>query len=66
MASSSVVVLEPGRKGVSAGLVGGEGLPVGPFGGENPVEALDLAVLPGAVRIDKLLPYAVIGADLSE
>ena len=55
MDAFSVVVLKPGRKGVSSGLVGGEDLPVGPFGGEGAVEAFDFAVGPGAVRFDEPL-----------
>ena len=37
VASLSVVVIEPGGKCVGAGLVAGEDLPVGPFGGEGAV-----------------------------
>lgn len=54
MASSSVVVLEPGgKRGCPVG-VGEEDVPVGPFGLQGAVEALDLAVLPGTVRLDEL------------
>jgi hypothetical protein len=66
MASSSVVVLEPGGKGCGSLVVVGEGLPVGPFGGQGPVEPLDLAVLPGAVRFDEHLAGAEGGADLTQ
>ena len=55
VASFSVVVLEPGCKGGGAFVVAGEDLPVGPLGGQGAVEALDLAVLPGAVGLDELL-----------
>jgi len=43
---ASVVVLDPGRKGIGSGLVAGEGLPVGPLGCEGAVEVLDFSVLP--------------------
>ena len=46
MASSSVVVLEPGGKGCGAVGVAGVDAPVGPFGGQGAVEPFDLAVLP--------------------
>ena len=55
MTSSSVVGLEPGRKGCRALFVAGEGLSVCPFGWRGWVEAFDFAVLPGAVRLDELL-----------
>src|SRR3954447_8515652 len=61
VAASSVVVLDPGGKGGGALGVAGECLPVGPFGGQGAVEAFDLAVLPGAVRLDELLPGAQCG-----
>jgi hypothetical protein len=41
VAALSVVVLQPCGKRVSAGLVAGEGLPVGPFGGQGAVEAFE-------------------------
>lgn len=66
MASFIVVVLEPGRKHGSAFGAAGEHVPVGPLGLQGSVEALDLAVLPGAVRFDELLTDAVVGADLPE
>ena len=66
MASSSVVVLEPGGKGVASGLVAGKGLPKGPVGLEGAVAAFDIAVLPGAVRSDEHLPSFQIGDDGSE
>ena len=53
MASASVVVGQPGVKGEGSGGVAGVGLPVGPFGGQGPVEPLDLPVLPGAVGLDE-------------
>jgi hypothetical protein len=62
----SVVVLDPGRKSVVAGLVAREGLPVGPLSGEGPVEPFDFPVLPGAVRLDELLGCAEIGDGLFE
>src|SRR3954469_11309830 len=66
VAASSVVVLDPGGKGGGALGVAGECLPVGPFGGQGAVEAFDLAVLPGAVRLDELLPGAQCGDDLAQ
>ncbi len=66
MASSSVVVLEPGVKCCSAVIVRGEGLPVGPLGLQGSVEPLHLAVLPRAVRLDELLPDPVHAADAAE
>jgi hypothetical protein len=36
-------------------VVAGEDLPVGPLGGQGAVESFDLAVLPGAVRLDELV-----------
>src|SRR3954447_12153858 len=62
----SVVVLDPGCKGGGALVVAGEGLPVGPLGGQRAVEAFDLAVLPGAVRLDELLPGVEGGDDLAQ
>ena len=53
MASFSVVVLDPGCKRCGSVGVGEELLPVGPFGLQGAVEAFDLAVLPGAVRLDE-------------
>jgi hypothetical protein len=47
-----VVVLEPWLQGLGACVVGGEDLPVGPFGLEGLVESFDFAVLPGAVGSD--------------
>ena len=46
---------EPTNQDFAAVLVGVEDLPVGPFGLQGPVEAFDLAVLPGAVRADEQL-----------
>jgi hypothetical protein len=66
VAPSSVVVLEPGCKRCGAVCVGEEDVPVGPFGLQGAVEAFDLAVLPGAVRLDELLPDPVRGADLAQ
>src|SRR5918998_5509024 len=62
VAASSVVVLEPGGKGGGALVVAGERLPVGPLGDQGAVESFDLAVLPGAVRLDELLPRSERGA----
>jgi hypothetical protein len=56
VASLSVVLLEPGCKSLGSRGVAGEDLPAGPLGGQGPVEALELAVLPGAVGLDELLP----------
>ena len=64
MASSSVVELEPGRKGVGAFGVGGEDLAVGPLGGQGSVQSFDLPVLPGAVGLDEHLAGAEVGAGL--
>jgi len=55
VAALSVVVLQPGGKGLGSLVVAGEDLPVGPFGGEGAIEAFDSAVLPGAVGSDELL-----------
>ena len=66
MASSSVVVLEPWVKGGGAVSVGREWLSVGPLGLQCAVEPLHLAVLPGAVRSDELLPDATCGADIAQ
>ena len=64
MASSSVVLVQPGRKGRRAVGVAGEDPPVGPLGGEGAVEPLHLPVLPGAVRPDELVcgPRAVMAS----
>lgn len=51
----SVVVLDPGRKSVGAGLVARDGLPVSLLGCKGPFKAFDLAILPRAVRLDELL-----------
>src|SRR5690242_1022426 len=53
-------------KGGGAVGVAGEHLAVGPFGLQGPVQALDLAVLPGAVRLDELLPGPELGDDLAQ
>src|SRR3954462_4988544 len=66
VAASSVVVLAPGSKGRGALIVVGEGLSVGPFGGQGAVEPFDPAVLPGAVRLDELLPGADRGAHVAQ
>src|SRR5512139_1058881 len=66
VATFSVVVLKPWRKSGGALLVGGEDLAVGPLGGQGAVEPFDLAVLPGAVGLDELLPDAVPGAQLPQ
>src|SRR3954454_6710115 len=62
VAASSVVVLDPGGKGGGALVVAGEDLAVGPLGDQGAVEPFDLAVLPGAVRLDELLPGPELGA----
>ena len=64
MTADSVVVLEPRCKGLCPFGVAGEGLAVGPLGGQGAVEALDLAVLPGAVGLDELLLDAEVCAAL--
>ena len=66
MATSSVVVLQPGVKGRGASVVRGERLPVGPLGLQGAVESLCFTVLPGAVGFDELLSDAVRGADLAQ
>lgn len=53
MASLTVVVIEPGRKCFVSFGVADADLPVGPLGGEDSVEAFDLAVLLGAVGSDQ-------------
>ena len=53
MASLSVVGREPGCEGSGVLVVVGVGLAVGPLALEGAVEALDLAVLPGAVGADQ-------------
>ena len=50
-------------KGSGAFVVAGEGLPVGPLGGQGAVESFDLAVLPGAVRSDERLGGPKLCAD---
>src|SRR3954451_25422930 len=49
-------VVEPGGQEGGALVVAGEDPGVGPFGAQGAVEAFDLAVGPGAVRADELLP----------
>jgi len=67
VAALSVVELEPGGKGVGAGLLTGEDLAVGPLGPQGAVEPFtDLAVLPRAVGLDEPLPYPLLGADLTQ
>jgi hypothetical protein len=58
-------VLEPGRKGGCSVGDAGEDLAVGPFGQQGSVEALDVAVPPGAVGPDKYVLDAVGGAQLA-
>ena len=53
MAPLVILVVEPWCQGLGALVVACEYPPVGPFGLEGPVEAFDLAVLPGAVRFDQ-------------
>jgi hypothetical protein len=59
VSSVIVVELEPGVEGVGSGGVAGEDLPVGPFGLQGAVEALDFPVLPGTVWADE----ALLGAE---
>src|SRR5690242_1284896 len=66
VASSSVVVLEPGGKGGGALGVGGVDASVGPLAGKGAVQALHLPVLPRAVRLDEYLFNAEVGADLAK
>ena len=58
-----VVVVEPVGEGEAAFGVGGVDAPVCPFGLEGPVEALYLAVLPGAVGPDRHMAGTEIGQD---
>ena len=55
MDAFSVVVVEPGVKGLGAFGAAGEYLPVRRFGLECAVEAFDLPVGPGAVRLNEAL-----------
>ena len=57
----SVVVLEPGCKGGGAFVVVGEHVAVGPLGLQGSVEALDLAILPWAVRLDQEMRDVGVG-----
>src|SRR3954465_1521403 len=66
VAASRVVVLDPGGKGGGALVVAGEDLAVGPLGDQGAVEPFDLAVLPGTVRLDELLPGTDRGAHLAQ
>jgi hypothetical protein len=59
-------VLDPGGKGGGAFVVAGEDLAVGPLGGQGAVESFDLAVLPGAVRLDDRLPGSARGAHVAK
>ena len=61
MSASSVVVVEPVRQGLGPLGVAGVGAAVGPFGEQGAVEPLDLAVLPGAVRLDEPVLSAELG-----
>jgi hypothetical protein len=56
-----VVVVEPGVESSGALVIAGPGAGVGPFGLEGAVEALDFAVLPGAVGLDEELLGAELG-----
>src|SRR4051794_8323301 len=51
-----VVVVEPGGQEGGTVVVAGEDPGVGPLGTQGAAEAFDLAVGPGAVRADELLP----------
>lgn len=62
VAASSVVLLEPRRKGGAAVGVGGVGAAVSPLCCEGAVESFDFAVLPGAVGSDEFLRDAVLGS----
>ena len=61
MSASSVVELQPGGKRGGTVGVAEEDLPVGPFDLQGAVEPLDLAVLPGAVRLDEPVLSAELG-----
>jgi hypothetical protein len=63
--ASSVVAPEPGCKCCGAFVVRGEGLPVGPFGLQGPVEAFDFPVLPGHCGRMPLLREARITTPVS-
>lgn len=61
VASSSVVELEPGRKGAGPLGVGAEDLVVGPLGLQGAVEPFHLAVLPWAVWLDEVVCSSQLG-----
>src|SRR5690349_1480878 len=63
MVSFMVVVVQPWGKGLLAGSVAGEDLPVGPFGLQCAVEPFCFAVGPGAVGSDEDLFGAQGGDD---
>lgn len=60
--SNVVVVLDPRAEGCGTIVVTRESLPVGPLRLQCPVQAVDFAVLPGAVRFDEFLFDAMGGA----
>jgi hypothetical protein len=61
VSASSVVELQPaGKRGGTVGVAEVD-LPVSPFGLQCAVEPFDLAVLPGAVRLDELVLNAELG-----
>ena len=66
MAASSVVVLEPGCERVGALVVGLKDAAVSPLGLQRAVEALDFAVLPGAVRPDEDVSDRLAGEEFLE
>ena len=66
MAAFIVVVVQPWGKGISSGLVAGEGLAVGPVGLQGAVEPFDLAVLPGAVGPDEHVSDPPNGQDFPD
>jgi hypothetical protein len=66
VATLSVVVLEPWRKGCCSGVVIEKGLAVGPLGEQGSVQALYPAVLPRAVGSDEDLLDAGRGAEIAQ
>src|SRR4051794_16028748 len=61
-----VVVVEPGGQEGGTVVVAGEDPGVGPLGTQGAVEAFDLAVDPGAVRANELLPGSDRGCGRGE
>lgn len=66
MASSSVVVLKPRRKCSSLISIGEGALRLGILVLQGTVEALDLDVLPGTLRLDAPLPDAAAPTEIPQ